>query len=221
MKPQLKTKFSHLNQGRFSGQVIVIRNALSSPEGMANFPEPWGDPAKFPQRAELFAAIDAHLPLYAGAEDGSRSMIAARNASRERITAMLQKVAPCLETAAGYDRGKLGTTGFELRKGSPTKTMPAMLLTGPQNVRAIQGNASGKIRVSSKSVSGARAYEVQVNGGDRTKEADFRHGASSSGCTNIQIAGLTPLKNYAIRMRALFGKRGPGAWSELPLFPVL
>ena len=83
-----------------------------------------------------------------------------------------------------------------------------------QNVKLSHGKVTGSIGVDAKNTSGATGYEVQTNVIEPVVEANWVHGASSSGSTHIVISGLPPLKTCAVRMRALFGKKGPGPWSD-------
>ena len=214
MKSHLSISFNNYSEPSFFAKLEQIETAFGTAAFLAAFPGPWGDPAKIPPMAQILSAIGAFKPLYNAAKGGDKGKIATRNAARVTLTDMLQAVAPVLEVAAGYDHETLMLTGYDLKKDAAVHSSSVTPGDAPQNVKAVSGNASGGIVVGAHTVSGATGYETQTNVIEPVVEANWQHAVSSSGSTHIAISGLVPLKVVYVRMRAIFGKKGPGPWSE-------
>jgi hypothetical protein len=69
-------------------------------------------------------------------------------------------------------------------------------------------------------VPSAGSYDLQMTTGDPTVEANWTDGGVFKSCRRIELRGLTPLKTYSVRLRAL-GASGYGAWSEAASVTVL
>jgi hypothetical protein len=180
---------------------------------MAAFPDPLGDPEKCPSRALLLDAIKDYTVLDAEAKGGDRGKISTRKAARAKLTAMLTVLAPFLEIAADYRRSTLGLTGYDLKKDARTKPSEAITLLFPQKLRVSHGRFSGLVVATARTVPGASGYEMAWTEGDPTDAATWQQGPYSAGSTHIEIAGRTVGKTLTVRMRAHFGRKGPGSWS--------
>ncbi|MCG3149864.1 MAG: hypothetical protein PCFJNLEI_03329 [Verrucomicrobiae bacterium] len=205
--------FDRLSLPNFLTQSQRIENALTSEPALTLFPEPW--PAMFPSRANLTAAFTAFETAY-DAENGDKHAIAIRDGERKKLTRILKRLAPYLESVAeaAGDPAMLETTGYSLRQpivhGVPTEsdTLPAPLLT----VR--RGTLSGVVVGRVKRQPGATAWNGEYASGDPNEPANWKNGILSTKASQIIFPGLTPGTMYYFRVRAV-GKDGYGAWSDV------
>lgn len=215
MRSYLSISFGKFSPAGFLAKAQLIGVKLNSTEGTAAFPDPWGDPAKYPTRVQLTQKIAEYEGLDADAKSGDRNKIATRNTAREELTVMFVNLAPYLQTTAGYDRATLGLTGYDLKKDTRTTPPESETMQAPQDLRLSHGKFSGMIMAGARRVPGSGSYETQFCEGDPAVEANWKHATALAGSTHHEIPGLPVGKVIYVRMRAIFGKKGPGAWSDV------
>lgn len=200
-----------VNFGKLSGIGFLVRVSAIK-DGMKNnrfYPDPWPD--WIPSRAQFIGAIEDYLHKSSVAENGGKGEIASRDAARESLTAMLQKVASYLEEIANGNVEMLESTGYAMRR---QRTMrPPGPLPAPEKVVLRHGPLSGMLLLGSAKVKGAGAYESQL-GLNPEDESSWTLRKVTSICRRVEFTGLTPGVVYFGRIRAI-GSKGPGAWSDI------
>jgi len=106
----------------------------------------------------------------------------------------------------------LTTTGFELRHDI-VRTNSNELLPAPTDFRVTHGQLSGSLDVHVARLSGAGSYEVHIAQDNPNLESNWRHAISSVNSLHIIVTGLTPGKNYWVRIRGI-DSNGGGVWSD-------
>lgn len=114
-----------------------------------------------------------------------------------------------MKTLANFDRVKLATTGFDLRKTPVVSNLPPNV---PGNLRLKFGQASGSVRVLFDPPGRAKSYPVQItpdpNAG-RWIDVDI-----FSSSRNIVLTGLTRAKDIWVRVRAIGPNNTKSGWSD-------
>jgi hypothetical protein len=197
----------------FLAQAQHIVTAMT---GNANFPEPW--PAPVPSSAQLNTDLQSFSNAYSATLTGDRSRIAVRDAARDTLTSHLQQLAYYLQMTANGDDALLASTGFDLRTPVP-HTVITVPPPAPSNLRLKRGEVSGMLLVQVQKQTQATAYDVQTTSADPTVEANWGDAGIFMNCSRIEVPGLTPLKTYSVRVRAI-NAAGPGAWT-LPVSLVV
>jgi hypothetical protein len=215
MKSYLSSDFTKYGEFAFLAKMQLIDTSMGKAAALAAFPDPIGDPSKCATRVQFHDQVVIHAGCVADAADGSKSKISLRVTSRATLTGMAQAWIPFLEITANYVRATLGLTGFDLLKDGSVRPSDAELMLAPQNLRLELGKDSGTVVAGAHNCAGGHGYETQTCTGDPGVEANWLHAASSSGSTHVQLPGLTPGHLVYVRMRAIYGKKGPGAWSDI------
>lgn len=110
------------------------------------------------------------------------------------------------EAVTPTDLAALQSTGFPLRSaGGPVGDLPA-----PGDLRAVPLDFEGQVDLRCKTVKGAGSYEWECK---LHSDAGVWAQVKISLGASIRVTGLTPLAQYAFRVRAI-GSAGPGAWSD-------
>ncbi len=213
MRAYLSISFRQYSPVGFLTKVQWIGTQLNSDAGKAAFPDPWGDGSKFPTRATLTQVIAAYVDADAAAKGGDHNNIVTRDQQRVELSDMLVALAPYLEETANYDRATLGLTGYDIKKGERMTPSDAELMQAPQNLKLAHGAFSGLVMASAHTCAGASGYETQWTEADPNIEANWQIGPFTSGSTRVEISGRTVGKTLTVRMRAVYGRKGPGAWS--------
>jgi hypothetical protein len=198
-----------LSEPAFDAKAELINTSLT---GNANFPLPW--PVYVPQLADISTARGNYHTLYDAAQNGDSVKIAARNAARDALTALLKRLAPYLELVANGDVVKLKTTGYDLRNDIAHSTSSAPL-PAPTNFRFTRGYVSGTMSASADSLAGAGSYELNVCLGDPAVEANWKDKGTFLHCSDITVDAFTPGTIYYARLRGI-GSSGPGVWAVSP-----
>ena len=194
---------------------VLLAKSLGMVHGLTgnlHFPLPW--PTEFPTLAALTAKQAAFADALTAAADRDKGKVAAKNALRKELLAIIRQVGIYLQVKSGGDRTILESTGYDLAKDRVPYPNPP---TAPQNLKVVAGTLPGTVVVSAKSPRGARMFEVQYCLGDTSVPANWKLGAQHSSCSKIKMDGLERGKDYAFRICA-FGQDGHGPWSELTVF---
>jgi len=173
------------------------------------FPEPW--PATVPTLAQIQTDLAAYQATVTATATGDRTQIAARKAARAKLAADLGSLAFYVQGIAMDNAAMLATTGFPPRQHTARVQNPEPP-AAPGNFRLSRGTVSGSIVLRATRVPGAGSYDVQIATADPTVESNWTAAGSFKSCRRIDLPGLTTLKTYSVRMRAL-GAGGPGAWT--------
>ena len=176
-----------------------------------NYPEPWA--TQVPTLQQLQAAFNDHQTAYFGSLSKDTQKIALRNSTRVILTALLKQLAPYLELVAQGDTAILATTGYDLRH-DVIHNQHSDPLPAPDNFQVNQGAISGTLDVHVSKLTGAGAYDVQINLGDPKIESNWLHAITSTSGVNILLQDLIPGQAYWLRIRGVDGN-GLGAWSNL------
>ena len=90
----------------------------------------------------------------------------------------------------------------------------------PAQVKVLRGPVSGSILIRASRVAKAASYDVQVTAADPTVEGNWNDAGVYKNCRRIEVLGLTPMKTYSVRMRAL-GAAGYGPWTPVTSVAVV
>lgn len=199
-------RFTKMSLSNFQSSAQRIVSAMT---GNPHFPEPWSP--SVPTLVQINADLAGFSSAFAATAGGDRSRIAEREAARTRLSSDLQQLGLFVEMTAAGDESVLATTGFDLRAPSVRSVVNAPL-SAPVLQKLTQGEVSGLLLARVKSLPGAASYEVQVTSADPTVESNWTSAGTFAVCRRIEIAGLTPLKTYSVRVRGV-NSAGPGGWS--------
>lgn len=210
----IKVSFNKLSPSALLAQAQGVVTAMTDNPG---FPEPW--PATVPALAQIQADLAALQTVVTATAAGDKTRIQERNAARLTLSEDLSRLGFYVQSLAGSNTVLLASTGFPLRQQTPRpKVVDAPL--APSGLRLARGINSGSLRVRATPQARAGSYDVQITTGDPTVESSWMTAGSFRNCGRIELGGLTPLKTYSVRMRAL-GSAGPGAWSPPESIVVL
>lgn len=202
----IRVSFNHLKPSDLlaQGQTIV-----SSMSGNSGFPEPW--PATVPPLAQIQTDVATLQSAVTATTTGDKTQIPARNAARQALATDLAELGFYVQSVAKDDQVLLAGTGFPLRQ-SASRSIAVDAPPAPGGLRLARGSASGSLVVRASPSPRAGSYDLQLTTGDPTVEANWVAGGSYMNCGRIELTGLTPLKTYSVRLRAL-GAAGTGAWT--------
>jgi hypothetical protein len=202
----IRLSFNSLKPSDLLAQAETI---ITSMTANAGFPQPW--PTTVPTLTQIQTDLAAFQSMVTATAAGDKTQIQARNAAGQTLATDLSELGFYVQSVAKDDTALLASTGFPLRQQSPRPRVtdtPA----APDRLRLARGNASGSLVVRASPLPRAGSYDVQITTGDPTVEANWVAAGSYRNCGRIELTGLTPLKTYSVRMRAL-GAAGPGAWT--------
>ncbi len=177
-------------------------------DGMLNNPAYPTPPIDMPG---FKTAIDAYTTAVAGALDGGKAAIAARDQARGNVIIMLHQLGHYVEVACKGDVKTFVSSGFV---AVSSRTRAADQPVGQPEIASVQQGASGQLIVTIKSVPKARHYELQ--------SAAVPVGGGAINWTTQMLAttkppsvfgNLTPGGTYSFRVRA-YGKLGYSDWSD-------
>lgn len=202
----INSTFNKLPPSVFLARAQGIVTAMT---GNPAFPEPWS--STVPPLAQIQADLTAFQNAVTATTAGDRTRIVERNAARATLANDLSQLGFYVQGVANGNVEMLSTTGYPLRQ-PPVRTQALDAPTAPAGLRLNCGTVSGSLVIRSGRVSNAGSYDVQITSGDPTLETSWTAAGSYKNCRRIELTGLTPLKTYSVRIRAL-GAAGPGAWS--------
>jgi len=207
MQAKLIVTFDRLSISDFLTMSGSIVNGMTN---NSHFKEPWAGQGLTLE--QLTAAYTAFEEAYHASLTRDTVKIAQRNATRQTLTEILKRLALSLELMAQGDVTALTTTGFELRHDI-VRTNSNELLPAPTDFRVTHGQLSGSLDVHVARLSGAGSYEVHIAQDNPNLESNWRHAISSVNSLHIIVTGLTPGKNYWVRIRGI-DSNGGGVWSD-------
>jgi hypothetical protein len=203
----IKTSFNSLSPSALLAQAQGIVTAMTANPG---FPEPW--PSTVPTLTQIQSDLAALQAAVTATAAGDKTRIEERNAAKKTLADDLAGLGFYVQGLARDNQVLLSSTGFPLRlPASRPKVVDAPL--APGGLRLVRGINSGSLLVRATPQPGAGSYDVQITTGDPTVESNWIPAGSYKNCGRIELGGLTPLKTYSVRMRAL-GSAGPGAWTS-------
>ena len=207
------SSFTKLSDPNFVVQVQQIVDAMT---GNPAFPEPW--PATVPTLAQIQADFAAYQSAFTATAAGDRGRIVERDNARAKLATDLSQLAFNVQMTAQGNTTLLATTGFPLRQRAPRAQPEAP--PAPARIKLSRGEVSGTLIVSTSRVPKAGSYDVQVTTGDPTVEANWTEAGVFTTCRRIELQGLTPLKTYSVRVRAI-NAAGYGGWTPAISVTVL
>jgi len=207
MQAKLIVTFDRLSISDFLTMSGSIVNGMTN---NSHFKEPWAGQGLTLE--QLTAAYTAFEEAYHASLTRDTVKIAQRNATRQTLTEILKRLALSLELMAEGDVTALATTGFELRHDI-VRTNSNELLPAPTDFRVTHGQLSGSFDVHVTRLPGAGSYEVHIAEDNPNLESNWRHAITSVNSLHIIVTGLTPGKNYWVRIRGI-DSNGGGVWSD-------
>ena len=207
MQAKLIVTFDRLSTSDF---LVISGSIVNGMTNNSHFPEPWAGQGL--TLVQLSAAYTAYEEAYHEGLTRDTNKIAQRNATRQTLTEILKRLALSLELMAQGDVAALATTGFELRHDI-ARTNSNELLPAPAGFRVTHGQLSGTFDVHVTRLAGAGSYEVHIAEDNPNLESNWRHAISSINSSHIIVTGLTPGKNYWVRIRGI-DSNGGGVWSD-------
>ena len=207
MQAKLIVTFDRLSISDFLTMSGSIVNAMTN---NSHFKEPWAGQGLTLE--QLTAAYTAFEEAYHASLTRDTVKVAQRNETRQTLTDILKRLALSLELMAQGDVTALTTTGFELRHDI-VRTNSNELLPAPTDFRVTHGQLSGSFDVHVARLVGAGSYEVHIAEDNPNIESNWRHAISSVNSLHIIVTGLTPGKNYWVRIRGI-DSNGGGVWSD-------
>ena len=208
------SNFSKQSNTDFLAQAQLI---VTSMTGNAAFPEPW--PSTVPTLAQIEADLAAFQSVFSATAAGDKTRVEERKNARNKLANDLNLLGFNVQLVAQGDTTKLESSGFPLRQRR-SLTLAPLPPAPPASVVLSRGPVSGSIIIRASRVPQAGSYDVQVTTGDPTVEANWTDAGVYKTCRRIELLGLTPMKTYSVRMRAL-GTAGYGAWTPTTSVGVL
>ena len=176
--------FTSLSDGNLESKTHSI---ISSLTGNAYFPTP------VPALTVVQTAADNYNAALVKAGTGNRADAAEKNARRAELENVLRSLCTYVNLTANGDVVKLLTSGFDINKDPQP-----VVLTRPENLRVVNGVASGTLLMSVKAVKGAYAYFHEYS-----TDATLAPGSwvSTTGTTSrMQFVNLQPGTVYYCRV---------------------
>jgi hypothetical protein len=176
-------------------------------DGMTNNPAYPSPPVDMPG---FKTAIDAYTAAVAGALDGGKAAITARNKQRGDVIVILHQLGHYVEVACKGDLNTFVSSGFV----AVSKTRSTDQPVGQPEIASVEQGTSGQFIVTIKPVAKARHYELEsgavpAGGGAINWTAQL---VATTKPPTVFI-NLTPGGTYSFRVRA-FGKLGYSDWSD-------
>ncbi len=204
--------YSKQSDSDFANTTLEMVNALT---GNSNFGLPW--PTEYPTLAAFTAKQKEFADKVTAAGDRDKAKVAAKNACRDELQAMVRDIGRYLQTKSGGDRAILETTGFDIAK---TPDAPMDVPDAPADLKLKLGKTSGTIIASAKMPKGAASIETWSCVGDPNVEANWKLRAQTSSARTIEVSGLQRGVDTYVKCRAI-GRKGPGPWSDVAtIMPV-
>jgi hypothetical protein len=169
--------------------------------------------------AVLTAVFDRYRQALDASVTHDSIRILERQAVRDELTELIQKLASYLAFVAQDDEMALRSTGFELRRSNSHLTRSGPL-PAPEGLHLSHGAQHGEVDLKLDKLEGASSYEVQTAQGDPTVEGNWHHALMSITRKNITLSAMTPMQWAWVRVRG-YDTQGAGRWSEPASIVVL
>jgi hypothetical protein len=142
----------------------------------------------------------------AAAENGGKTLTAAKNAARATLIESLRIDATYVEQQAGGSESKITSTGYQTMSHdhAPMATMPKALIV------QIMNEVSGQLLVRGQPIDNAHSYEAQT----QTGTGAWQPAGTFSQARRMPLVGLTPGTTYNVRIRAVGAGGHYGDWSD-------
>ncbi|MBU5638219.1 hypothetical protein KOM00_15935 [Geomonas sp. Red69] len=208
-KPMVKRSFSRLDDPGLSS---FGKGVVTSLTGNAYFKEPY--PQEVTPLGQVKGTLEGFDNACLEARSRAKQSIAQRKNLRTQLIKELNELADYVNLIAKGNVEILASSGFDYTKEtapSPVKhqaTYPDVVLS--QSVK--RGGIVGKAKKAPR----ARSCEFHITTGDPTVEGNWKHAAVFGQFKNMELDGLTPGQQYALRMRWIMPE-GPGPWTP-PFF---
>lgn len=209
-KPKVKRDFSRQNDpGLSSYGKGVLASLTDNPFIKGPFP------AEVVPLEQLKGTLQAFDNACLEARSGAKRSVALRKSLRARLINELNELADYVDMIAKGNVEILASSGFDYTKDSPSSQVKQQP-TYP-SAELSQGTKHGGMAAKAKKAPRARSCEVHTTTGDPTVEGNWKHAAVFGQFKNMELEGLTPGQQYALRMRWIFPE-GPGPWSPPQFF---
>jgi hypothetical protein len=147
-QPKISTSFSSYTDAGFETKAEHI---VASMKGNPAFASP------IPSIGEVEDAVTAYSTSLVAAADLGRKNVAAKNKARQQVEALLKPLGNYVMCIANGDLETLILSGF-----SPTRGYNPRHLGTTGNITLTNGNTSGALAASVKTVSGASSYKHEI-----------------------------------------------------------
>lgn len=159
----------------------------------------------FPDVADVTNSRDEFRVALANAQDGGKSLTAAKKQKREVLVTNLKLWASYIEDHSNNDEALILSTGFELSQKPTAGSRPQP----PSGVYLLDGELSGTAMVKCNKVDNALSYESRYR---EAANGEWKTGPSSTR-TTFGIEGITPGTVIWVQVRG-FNSHGHGEWSD-------
>ncbi len=177
--------------------IAFTRNVVALLTGNETYPSP------MPTLAILVGSVNTFETAVHEALNGGKLLIAARNAARLELLALLRQLAAYVQANCGAELLALLTSGFEaVRAPSPVGLLPA-----PGNLRLSFTGLSGELLLRFDRVINAYNYSIQTSNSPDGPWED----QDLSTSVRVTVGGLTPGEVYWMRACAN-GSAGASEW---------
>ncbi|QXE91568.1 hypothetical protein [Geomonas subterranea] len=208
-KAKVKRGLGRLNApGLYSAGTVVVTSMTGNPFIKEPYPENVIPLPQVKNTLERFGSSCIE------ARSGAKQSVALRKKLRAQLIDELYQLAGYVDLVAKGDVEILASSGFEYTK----ETAPSQVKhqASCPDVELSQGVKRGGIVGKAKRAPRARSCEFHITTGDPTVEGNWKHAAVFGQFKNMELEGLTPGQQYALRMRWIMPE-GPGPWTP-PLF---
>lgn len=178
--------------------IAFVRNVIGLLTGNASYPNPT------PALEALTTSVNAFETAVHEALNGGKLVIAARNAARVELLALLRQLSAYVQASCNADLLTLLGSGFDaVRAPSPAGVLPA-----PGNLRLSLTGISGELQVRFDRVTNAYNYSIQTS----TNPDGPWEDQDLSTASRVTLGGFTPGQVYWVRACAN-GSAGASAWA--------
>lgn len=170
-----------------------------------SFPEPRPD-----MEAYALLVNDYREKHEVASNGGSRLEREAKDNAKKALAGAMKEMAFYVNTVANGNRELLASSGFELVSNPQASRIPGI----PANIRLLDGNVSGEMRLVFSSLRAAWEYEYcYATGLDDSGSPEWGETIRTTNSRLNYLDGFTPGERVYARVRARNNK-GAGDWSE-------
>lgn len=154
-------------------------------------------------------ALDDYTAALAATIQGGMAATATKNAKRDALTAVLEKLGHYVQTHSNNDRETLISSGF-----IPLAPRSATSLPDKPVISSVNNGNSTELVVKALRISNARFYELRsAPVDDKGAPGDWQQNGFFSKSQSMLVNGLKPGISYAFQVRAM-GIAGFSDWSD-------